>query len=152
MFQSFKVDQNYRKIPTPPMPIRLVRSAGLIVTVTGHPPSRTTRSTERWSTTVTRSSSASRTAASWSTPGRPSRRRNTIWSTPARRTGGLPVFGTFCYFVILLFCYLLQLKVIDIDHIFQPTQQWTEPRQSAGSQSQCHRKWRRVSSDALGRH
>ena len=31
-------------------------------------------------------------------------------------------------------CYLLQSELLDIDHIFQPTQQWTEPG------SQCHRK------------
>ena len=106
MFQSFKVDQNYRKILTP-MPISLV-GAELIRRAPGLPLTRSTLSTERWSTGGTRSSSASRTAGSWWTPGWLNRRRlSTTWSTPARmrRRGGA-------------FSYFLQLKVIDIDHIY----------------------------------
>ena len=66
------------------MPIRLV----LVRTVTGLLLTRSTLSTGRWSTTVTRSSSASRTAGSWWTPGWLTRRLNTILSTPARRKRG----------------------------------------------------------------
>ena len=60
----------------------------IIITTTGHPLIQRTLSTGRWSTTVTRSSSASRTAGSWWTPGWLTRRLNTILSTPARRKRG----------------------------------------------------------------
>ena len=69
------------------MPISLV-GAELIRRAPGLPLTRSTLSTERWSTGGTRSSSASRTAGSWWTPGWLTRRLNTILSTPARRKKG----------------------------------------------------------------